>query len=261
MGAGTKTLAGCGCLAIVGAAVLVAGLGVGAWWLKDRAYDLTDGLEALVVRNHELETWERKANAHPYERRDDGVVLEERLLAFLDVRRRVQEVYASYESELEALREQAEGRAASPTTDELLAIGARAAEMFAELRLAQLKALTEAGMSEPEYSAIRTAIYVAAAAAKAESGTGKLPAEAVSQATRRLQETLRAGLEKAREKGLPGMSGVSDEDLERLDEALSRMSAGGSEALAVPPPNVKLFRKYEDEIEKYAMHGLAMLGL
>jgi hypothetical protein len=260
MGAGTKTLAGCGCLAIVGAAVLVAGLGVGTWWLKDRAYDLTDGLEALVVRNHELETWERKANAHPYERRDDGVVLEERLLAFLDVRRRVHEVYASYESELVALREQAQDRT-SPTTDELLAIGARAAEMFAELRLAQLKALTEAGMSEPEYSAIRTAVYVAAAAAKAESGTGKLPAEAVSQATRRLQETLRAGLERAREEGLPGMSGVSDSDLERLDEALSRMSAGGSEALTVPPANVTLFRKYEDEIEKYAMHGLAVLGL
>ena len=240
---------------------LIAGLGVGTWWLKDRAYDLTDGLEALVVRNHELETWERKANAHPWDRRDDGVIPEARLQAFLDVRRRVHGVYASYEGELVAFRKQAEDRTASPTTDELLAIGARAAEMFADLRLAQLKALTEAGMSEAEYSAIRTAVYVAAAAAKAESGTGKLPAEVVSQATRRMQETLRAGLERAREEGVPGMSGVSDEDLERLDAALSRMSAGGSEALAVPPANVTLFRKYEDEIEKYAMHGLAVLGL
>ena len=89
MGAGTEMLAGCGCLALVGAAVLVASLGVGAWWLKDRAYDVTDGLEALVVRNHEIETWEQRANAHPYEPREDGVVLEERLETFLAVRRRV----------------------------------------------------------------------------------------------------------------------------------------------------------------------------
>ncbi len=34
-----------------------------------------------------------------------------------------------------------------------------------------------------------------------------------------------------------------------------------SDALAVPPQNVTLFRKYEEEIEKYAMHGLAVLGL
>lgn len=133
--------------------------------------------------------------------------------------------------------------------------------MFAELRLAQLKALTDAGMSEAEYSSIHTAVYVAAAAAKTESGTGRLPAEAVSQASRRLQETLRDGLERARAEGLPGVGEVSNADMERLEEALSRMSAGGSEALAVPPENVALFRKHQEEIEKYAMHGLAVLGL
>ncbi len=261
MGAGTKMLAGCGCLAIMGAIVLVASLGLGAWWLRDKAYDVTDGLEAIVVRNHEIESWERKANAHPYDRPDDGVVPEARLEAFLDVRRRVHEVYVEHEGDLERLWEHAEGRAALPSASDLLTIGARAAETFGELRLAQVKALAEVGMSEAEYSAIRTAVYVAAGAARAESEIGRLPAEAVSEATRRMQETLRAALEKAREEGLPGTSGFSDADLQQVQEALFRMSASGTEALTVPPANVALFRKYEDELEKYAMHGLAVLGL
>ncbi len=261
MGAGTKMLAGCGCLAIVGATVLVASLGFGAWWARDKAYDVTDGLEAIVVRNHEIETWERKANAHPYDRPDDGVVPEARLEAFLDVRRRVHEVYVEHEGDLERLWEHAEGRAALPSASHLLTIGARAAETFGELRLAQVRTLAEVGMSEAEYSAIRTAVYVAAGAARAESEMGRLPAEAVSEATRRVRDTVRAGLEKAREEGLPGTSGFSDPDLQQLEEALSRMSASGTEALTVPPANVALFREYEDEIEKYAMHGLVVLGL
>ena len=35
----------------------------------------------------------------------------------------------------------------------------------------------------------------------------------------------------------------------------------GAEALTVPPANVELVRKHEADIEKYAMHGLAFLGL
>ena len=261
MGAGTKILAGCGCLAILTATVLVAGLGVGLYWLKDKAYDVTDGLEAITTRTREIDAWERKANAHPYEPRVDGVVPEPRLKAFLDVRRRVHAVFGEYENDLERLREQAEGRAPPPTSGDLLALGARAAEMFAELRLTQVQGLAEAGMPEAEYYAIQTAVYLAAGASKARSEIGRLPAEAPPEAARRVQEAVRAGLEKARQEGVPGAGGVTESDLRALDEALSRAGASGAEALAVPPANVELFRKYEADIEKYAMDGLALLGL
>jgi hypothetical protein len=261
MGAGTKILAGCGCLAILTATVLVAGLGLGLYWLKDKAYDITDGLEAVTARTREIDAWERKANAHPYERRSDGVVPEPRLKAFLDVRRRVHAVYEDYRDDLEELREQAGGGGAPPTSGELLAIGARAAEMFGDLRLSQVRALAEVGMSEAEYYAIQTSVYLAAGASKAESETGRLPAEALPEAARQAQEAVRAGLERARQQGLPGAGAVTESDLRALEEALSRAGASGAETLAVPPANVEVFRKYEADIERYAMHGLAVLGL
>jgi hypothetical protein len=261
MGAGTKILAGCGCVAILTATVVVAGLGLGLFWLKDKAYDLTDGLEAITARTREIEAWEREANAHPYERRSDGVVPEPRLKAFLDVRRRVHEVYEGYRDDLEELREQAEGRRTPPSSAAFLALGARAAEMFGDLRLVQVRALAEVGMSEAEYYAIQTAVYLAAGASKTESETGHLPAEAPPEAARQAQEALRAAVEAARQRGLPGTEVIQESDLTALEEALAKAGADGAEALAVPPANVELFRKYEADLEKYAMHGLALLGL
>jgi hypothetical protein len=261
MGAGTKILAGCGCVAILTAVVVVSGLGLGLFWLKDRTYDLTDGLEAIAARTRDIDAWERKANAHPYEPPSDGVVPEPRLRAFLDVRRRVHAVYEDHRDDLEELREHTEARRTPPSSADLLALGARAAEMFGDLRLIQVRALAEVGMSEAEYRAIQTAVYLAAGASKTESETGHLPAEAPPEAARQAREALRAALEAAREKRLPGAEVVQESDLTALEEALSRAAADGAEALAVPPANVELFRKYEADLEKYAMHGLALLGL
>jgi hypothetical protein len=257
MGAGTKVLAGCGCLAILATTVLVAGLGLGLFWLRDR----TRGLERIRTRSQEIDRWKREANAHPWEPPDDGVLAEPRVEAFLEVRRRVHEVYESCEDELERLRKTQEDRAGPPGLGDILSTGGTAVEMFEELRLAQVRALAEVGMSEAEYDSIRTALYVAAAVSRAESRTGRLPAEAVGQATREVQEAVRAGLEAARREGVPGAGELSDANLRRLDEALSQAGESGTEALAVPPENVELYRKHEAEIDKYAMHGLALLGL
>ena len=257
MGAGTKILAGCGCLAILATTLLVAGLGLGFFWLKGQA----SGLETIAAWSSEIEAWERTANAHPWDRRADGVVPEPRLRAFLDVRRRVHEVYEAHEGDLDELKREFEGRSEPPTLAEILATGSTAAEVYGELRLAQVKALAEVRMSEAEYDHIQAAVYLAAAVAKAESETGRLPAEAVAEATRRMQEAVRAGLEAAQREGLPGADGVSESDLRQLEEALAQAGTSGSEALTVPPANVELVRKYEADIEKYAMHALAILGL
>jgi hypothetical protein len=257
MGAGTKVLAGCGCLAILAATVLVAGLGLGLFWLKD----WTRGLEKVRTRSQEIDRWEREANAHPWEPPDDGVLAEPRVQAFLDVRRRVHDVYETYEDELEQLRKRLENREGPPTLGDVLSTGGTAVEMFEELRLAQVRARAEAKMSEAEYHSIRTALYVAAAVSRAEARTGRRPAEAVSEATREVQEAVRAGLEAARREGLPGAGDLSEADLRNLQEALSQAGKSGTEALTVPPENVELYRKHQAEIDRYAMHGLALLGL
>ena len=42
---------------------------------------------------------------------------------------------------------------------------------------------------------------------------------------------------------------------------MTQLGQGAGKALEVPKANVELFRKYEADIKKYAMHGLAFVGL
>jgi hypothetical protein len=261
MGAGTRMLAGCGCASLGAAVVVVAGLGLGTWWLKNRATEVAGGLEALTSTTSEIDEWERRANANPYHAPPDGVIPEARLLAFLDVRRAVHAVYLTHEMDLEALQRSAQAGDVTASASELVRLGGNVVRMFNELRLAQVKALAESGMSEEEYYAIQTAVYVAAGAWQTSETTGALPAEAMTRTARQVRETMKAGIETARERGVPGSDRLSEADVQRLEDALAEVETRGAEALTVPPANVELFRRHEDAIRKYAMHGLALLGL
>jgi len=259
MGAGTRTLAGCGCLALVAATALVAGAGLGLLWLRDEVERLAGGLETVSAVTDEIDAWEARANAHPWNPRPDGVIPEERLISFLEVRRRVHSVYETHKADLEAL-----GRGPDAAVDDpkrLLALGGGTARMFVELRLAHVRALAEVGMSEPEYRSIQLAVYKAVAAERSEAGIGRRPAEAVADTTRGVQEVVRRGIDRAREAGLPGADRVGEDRVEEIETRVGRIGTSGAEALSVPPENVVLFRKHEAEIERYAMHGLAFLGL
>ena len=111
-----------------------------------------------------------------------------------------------------------------------------------------MKALAAAGMSEEEYRDIQMAVYKSAWASEAESESGRLPAEAVSES---MSEAA---------KQMQGAGQLSDEDASRLQEGMKRLGEEGGEALHVPRANVELFRKHQADIKKYAMHGLAFLG-
>jgi hypothetical protein len=128
-----------------------------------------------------------------------------------------------------------------------------------------MKALAELGMSESEYRDIQLAVYKTAWASDTEKQSGRMPSEAVSdslsEAAKGLDEAARAGLEAARKEKLPGTSSVSPEDVTKLQEEMTRLGQEAGKALEVPPANVELFRKHEADIKKYAMHGLAFIGL
>jgi hypothetical protein len=260
MGVVSKTLAGCGCLALLVATVLVAGLGLGLFWLAEHGGDIA-GLEGIPARTRDIDEWRRKANAHAWVARADGVIPEARLDVFLAVRRRVYAVYEVHRSALERLAERADVSGdRSPTPRDVRALGSAAVELVLDVRLARARALAEEGMSESEHDSIQTALYLAAAAAKAESRTGRLPAEAVSEATRHVREHVTAGVELARREGLPGADKISESDLRSLEEAVAEAGASGTRALTVPAANVDLYRAYKTDIEKYAMRGPALLG-
>ena len=83
---GAKIAIGClgaGCLVTAGAAaVLVFGIGVGAQWLKTKT-------QGFVSQQEQIDAYKKQANAVPFTRPADGVIAEDRLLQFLEIRRRV----------------------------------------------------------------------------------------------------------------------------------------------------------------------------
>ena len=261
MSTGAKVAIGCGIVVALGGVAAVTAIGVGAWWLKGKAEKAAGGLQKITAKAEEIEAWEKRANANPFARPPDGVIPEARLIKFLDVRRAVYAVYERYHAEIDALRQRSEAAGEPPSPSELLSMGGKLAEMTAEIRLAQMRALAREGMSEAEYRYLQLAVYKSAWASATEKATGKMPAEAVSEASRQLQEAMRAAAEKARQDGVPGADKLSASDVESLGKSVNRMGEGGAELLEVPKANVELFRKHEAQIMKYAMHGLAFLGL
>jgi hypothetical protein len=199
MGTGAKIAIGCGCVVLLGAAAVVGVLGVGAWWAKGKIEQASVGIDKMTAASEEIERFERQANANPYTPPADGVVPEARFLRFMDARKHVYAVYERYETELRDLQKKADSSTDKLTFSELWSAGGALAEVAGAIRLAQMKALAAAGMSEAEYRDIQMAVYTSAWASDAESES-------------------------------------------------------------VPRANVELFRKHQEDIKKYAMHGLALLG-
>ncbi len=265
LGTGAKIAIGCGCILLLGAVAVVGVVGMGAWWVKDKVTGATGGLEAMAAKAEEIGEYEKKANASPYSPAADGVIPEGRFLKFLETRKRVHGVYERYEADLRELQKKAETSGDKLSPSELWSAGGKLAEVFSEIRLAQMKALAELGMSEEEYRAIQMAVYKTAWASDVEKESGRMPAEAVSEsmteASKGMHDAMREGLEAAQKQGVPGSAKVSDDDVKKLQEGMARLGQDAGRALDVPKANVELFRKHEAEIKKYAMNALAYVGL
>lgn len=223
MTTGGKIAIGCGIAVVVAGIAAVVTIGAGAWWLKGKVEETTGD---LAKRTEELEAYERKANANPFSEPDDGVVQEARLLKFLDVRRQVYAVYEAHRPEFEAMKERKDA-----SISDVMKVGG----FMLDARLALVKALAEVGMSEDEYHFIVRQVYQSAWTAAAQAESGKRTADAIRDAARQATDEEAAGA------------------LEELGEQAERLEA--------PPANVELFRKYEAELKKYAMEGLALAGL
>jgi hypothetical protein len=265
MSTGAKIAIGCGCVVLLGAAAVVGVLGVGAWWAKGKVEQASAGLEKMTAVTEEIERFQKQANANAYTPPAGGVIPEGRFVKFMDTRKQVYAVYERHQTELGELQKKAESQSDKLTLSELWSAGGSLAEMAGAIRLAQMKALAAAGMSESEYRDIQLAVYKSAWASEAETSSGKLPAEAVSEsmseAAKQMQEAMRSAAEAARKQGVPGASQISDKDTRELQEGMQQLGENAGEALHVPRANVELFRKHQADIKKYAMNGLAFLGL
>jgi hypothetical protein len=236
---------GAGCLVTAGAAAAVVfGIGVGAQWLKTKA-------QGFVSQQEQVEAYKKQANAVPFTRPADGAITEDRLLKFLEIRRRVSSVYEKHRPQFEAIKDKKD----ADFSDLRNAFG-----MLGDVRLALAQAMAEVGMSEEEYLYLVQAVYHSAWSAAVEKDSGKPASEAMGEMMRQAEEALRKSVESARKDGVPGVKDVPDSAVTSAQDQMER-AAEAMKAIDAPKANIELFRKHEAEIKSYTMHGLELLGL
>ena len=268
MGTGAKIALGCGCIVLAGSVAAIGACGLLGYWAKGKAEGVVDQFDQLARKasavTDEIDRWEQKANANPYTPPVDGVIAEARLLSFLEVRKQVHAVYEVHKADLEALERKSQSATDKMSPSDLWSAGGQLAESFGALKLAQAKALAEAGMSEAEYQDIQLAVYKTAWASDAVKETGRTPAEAIetgmAEAGRQVEDAMSRGVEEAQKQKVPGATHLSPEDARKLGEQLAE-AGKAAKALEVPKANIELFRKHEADIRRYAMSGLGLLGL
>ena len=259
MTTGAKVAIGCAAVAMLGIVIVVVGVGGAAWWAKGKVEQVTDEQDRIGAL-------QAQANKNEFRRPADGLLDEARLQKFLDVRRRVYDVYKKYEQDIAARGKKDKADFGDVTT----AFG-----MINEIRLAQAQAQADLGMGDDEYRFLVEQVYKTMWAAEvAKSTGGKSVSEAAGQMYDQAAQAMAKAAEQARQprahaerSGSDAAEDAAEEGEEEVEEGAEELRKQADEARAraremdVPPANIALFHKYEAQIKQYAMSGLEWIGL
>ena len=240
-----KVAIGCSVAALLAGIAAVAVFVGGAFWLKGKA-------EQVVGHEQRIQDLKQKASqAAPFTRPADAVIREDRLLKFLDIRKRMFAIYDQHRAEIEAMGKKQQGD---------LGDALKAFSWINELRQAHAQAQADVGMGDEEYAFLVEQVYKSAWAAEiAKSSGGKSASEATGAAMDQLTEAYKQAQKQ--------LAGASEEQRRQIEDAMKQAEAQKAEAmqqakaLDVPKANLDLFNKHEADIKKYAMNGLEWLGL
>jgi hypothetical protein len=256
---GVKIAVGCGVALILGLIVVAVGIGGAAYWAKGKVEEVT-GNESRIEELH------ARANKTEFDRPQDGLIREDRLVKFIDIRKRVFGVYEKHKATLDAMNQKKQGDFGDLTTG---------LSVINEIRVAQAQALADVAMSEDEYRFMVEQVYKTAWAAEiAKSSGGKTPSEAAKDVYAQAQKAM----EQAQREASKARQGAKQQDqdatAEQAKEAEKSIADGqeqlgrageeareAASAMDVPPANLALFKKYEADLKKYAMAGLEWIGL
>ncbi len=238
-----KVAIGCFALLVIAVFLLVAGLVSFGYWAKNRVEEVTGGGEAVAEAR-------RTANAVPFARPAGNVIAESRLVRFIEVRASVFSVYEKYRAEIES-------RVAKVKESHGLDFGdiATGLTLIGELQKAEALALARHGMSEDEYAFITGEVYKSMWADFGEGGPGKKAIEDAALAAKTAADAMKG----SRTAGLPPEARAA------LARAGSEIAAGSRDAsreienMKTAPENQALFKKYREDLNKYAMPGLNII--
>lgn len=256
---GAKIGIGCAVAAVVALGVVAMVVVGGAFWAKGK-------LEKVAGDQQQIEKLQAQANRNKFEEPSDGLIREDRLMTFLEVRKRVYAVYEKHKAEIEAMGKKQQADFSDVTTS----LG-----WLNELRLAQAQALADLHMSEDEYRYMVQQVYKTLWAAEVAKSTGgrsvseaagdmyAKAADAMEQAARQAEQTKKqadAAGDKAGEHTADSTADDARKQAKELREQADKAREQAKE-LDVPPANIALFQKYEADIKRYAMSGLELMGL
>jgi signal transduction histidine kinase len=258
LGTGTKVAIGCGIAVILAGVVVAAAVFGGLWWAKGK-------VEEVAGNETRIEELKKKANAVPFTTPEDGIVREDRLVKFLDIRKRVYAVYEKHKDALEAMNKKKQADFGDVT---------KGLSVLNEVRTAQAQALADVGMSEDEYHFMVEQVYKTLWASEVAKQTGgKSTSEALAETYDKAADEMEK-LRQAQAAASPTAPARTAEEREAAEKAQRDLDRAAADArkqgtevresakdLDVPPANIALFRKYEAEIKKYAMGGLEWMGL
>jgi hypothetical protein len=256
---GAKIGIGCAVAALAAFAVAAAVVLGGAWWAKGK-------LESVAGNEEQIQKLHEKANRNRFEQPADGLIREDRLLTFLEARKRVYAVYEKYKGDIDARSKKKQADFGDVTAS----LG-----MLNELRLAQAQALADLNMSEDEYRYMVEQIYKTLWAAEVAKSTGgrtvsqaagdmyDKAAQAMEQAARDAQQAEKQADSAGDEAGEETAEDTAKQARDQAREMREQAEKAREEArdLDVPPANIALFQKHEADIKRYAMSGLELMGL
>jgi hypothetical protein len=252
MSTGAKIAVGCALAVVVVGVGAIALVGGAAWWVKGKA-------ESVAAEQAQLQKLKETVNQKPFEAPADGLIREDRLVTFLEVRKRVYAVYQKNQARWESLSKKKQADFSDIR---------QGYNMLTEVQLAQAQAQADLGMSDAEYLFLVQQVYKSmwASGAANEAGGQTVPqvaGQAWEQAARAMEETARQAEAAQKRAGGAGSDRQAQETLEKSAQDLRRAAEESQDRLRqeIPAANIALFRKYEADIRKYAMSGLEWLGL
>jgi predicted RNase H-like HicB family nuclease len=216
-----------------------------------------------------IDELQAKANANRFTPPADGTIQEDRLVKFLEVRKRVYAIYEQHKDAFEAMRKKEKADFSD---------AARTFGFINDIRLAQAQAQADLGMSDDEYRFLVQQVYKTMFAAEVAKETGgKSVSEAAGETYEKASDQMKQAadeMKKAREdmkkagvKDEAAQGASAEEAQESVEKSLKEMREAAKQQreqakqLDVPKQNIDLFRKYEADIKKYAMSGLEWIGL
>lgn len=243
-------LVGCGVIIVIGIIAIVAG----GWFVKTK---IDQGVKTVknIAGSEDSEYGQRSAKLakeYPFTAPADGIVPESQLTRYLDVRKAMFVVYQQHDAEIK----QIEAHKDKPQASDLM----NGASIVNDLRLAQVAALEQQKMSLDEYRYMTNAVYVEWTAMVTKEAISKANPDQMKQQLQAQIDQINVQLQNANlpeeaKKSLQSTKETLEQQLN--NNQLEQINQGLKQ---VPEQNIQLFKKYDQEIRKYMMGGLEMIG-